>query len=412
MLSFDAPKTSAEPLNMANLLSRRSAPAALVSVMFAAVVLGCGGGGGGGGSSSNGSTNSGSTNSGSTNSGSTNSGNTTAGATSGTDGGSGQLPTDVVFYAVPNGGSNFAYDVRYVSPDGTGDTIYASNVANGAPVASPDPSAAKRVVFAYRASASANYGIYRKVLTDSSTPLDPTGADVVVAPAYAEVTTLQVARDGSKVVYVAGNGISDSLYSAPTSSTTVPTALDTAVDTASLSADGTKVVYSKFPDDNTATEIYVRFLSAPTADPIRLTNNDEYDDDPQFDKTGKKVVFAETVAQGRERLAIVNDLTAKPVVVSVIDPSIPAGTSPATADNILRAPSFNGALTDDGLKISFVVKSTISGASGLYTVNLDGSSPQQIVPSTLLLNATYWTTPQGRAFARQTFGLSLPHNRR
>lgn len=377
---------------MQNLLSRRSGPTALVLTALAALVIGCGGGGGGGGSNgSDGSTNAGTTNSGTTNAGTTNAGSSSdAGGTGGTDGGAGSLPQDSVFYVETTPGSNpVTYDVKYTKEDGSGQGTYATGVSSDVAPASPDPSAAGKFVFAAKPAGSATYGIYR------NSSVSTAGATTIVDPSrgLTEVRTIQVARDGSKVVYVAATSTSIDapfrLYVVSTTAGSVPTLLDLA-ESAAISSDGLKVVYSKFPSGESDTELYVRFFADSSA--IRLTSNSLFDDDPQFSKDGTKAVFSQQVSTStqRQRLGII-DLSSK--AVTNLDP-VPAGYQ--------VAPSFNFAAN----RVSFVVLGNAPGVSGVYTSDTSGANVTKVLASDDLRAATYWSTPTGRA-GRPSLGLGF-----
>src|SRR5699024_3524665 len=144
---------------------------------------------------------------------------------------------------------------------GTGAGTYATGVPTAASPASPNPAVAGQYVFASSASAPVRppYGIYK----GSSTSATDANTVQLVAPAFAFVDTVQVSRDGTKAIYIASRTVTDdaTLYVIDTSGSGTPTRIDTNVITAAISADGTKVVYSKFPTGGNFTDLYVRFLS-------------------------------------------------------------------------------------------------------------------------------------------------------
>lgn len=366
---------------MQNLLSRRSGPAALVLTALAAIVIGCGGGGGGGGNGSNGNAD------GSTD-GTTN-GTVTNGGSAGTDGGSGALPVDSVFYAqAPQGAST--YDIKYIKADGTGPGTYATGVSNDNSAAVANPAVAGQIVFARNAGGTTPYGIYR------NTSATLVGATTIVAPTYSFVGSLQISRDGTKVVYIGriGNGL-DRVYSVDTANANAITDIDEAF-SASLSSAGDRVVYNKFLGADNDTDLFVRVLGAASS--VRLTSNTIDDEDPQFSKDGTTVVFSQQTSDSRMRLASIDLATG---TVTTLDP-VPALTAQ-------RAPSLNGA----GDRVAFIGQSNNDASeSGLYVADFpSGANATQVVSSADLRLATYWSTLQGRSLGHDSLRLSLPRKR-
>lgn len=359
---------------------RRSAPAVLVLAALA-IVVGCGGGGGGGGSSSNGTT---STTSTPSTTGTPSTTSTTSTPVAFTT--SGALLSDTIYYSNRNTGeTTINYDVRSINPNGTGGTTYASFPNGDVPAVAADPSAPGRVVFAAAASGSSVYGIYR------NTSLTTVGAEVLVAPTYSYVSTIQPSPDGSRVLYVASTGENPTRVYSLTIAGKALANIDEG-NFASLSYDGTKVVYEKTLTD-TNSEIYLRVLGSGSS--TRLTNNAVDDLEPQFSKDGTKVVFAEDVAGdvGRRIIAI-QDLST--LAITTVEP-LSGGSH--------EFPSFNG----PGDRLSFVGYS--ADASGLYVTGVGFTNPALIVANnggtdTFVLG-TYWTGFQGRSTGLPTLGINF-----
>lgn len=367
-------------------LLRRSGAVPIVAAAFAAIVIGCGGGGGGGGgsTSSTAGTVAGTTASTTSTAGTT----ATDGSSAGTDGSLGALPQNRIFYAEATLDA-LHYNVLFSSEDNTVTGTYASNLSFDTP-SSPDPSAANQIVFAFQPTGSPKYGIYR------NTSISLTGATTIVAPNYGEIDSLQVSRDGSRVVFIAAvsAGGTQGLYSVPTAAGSAPTKLDNAVD-ASLSSSGDRVVYSSYPLGGSLPDIYIRKFTESS--PHRMTNNTLDEADPQFSKDGTKIVFAQQVGTtDRFRLAVCNVATG---VVTTLDP-IPTAS--------VRGPSFNG----DGTRISFVVQSSTDSVNGIYTTDTaTGATATQVLASVRLQTSTYWTTINGRSPGGIPFGLNVHRKR-
>ena len=366
---------------MTNPLLRRYGPAALATLL-AALVIGCGGGGGGGGK--NGSNSTGGTNTSGTTTSSTSGDAATLGG--GTDGGSGNLAPNSIYFLVGNGDG---YDVRVTSEANPSPTVYATGIPTDAPVATPDPSAAGRLVFAATA-ANGQIGIYR------NTGISLTGATTFVSPQFAEVVSLQVSRDGKRVVLVATpSGANEPrLYTATVGG--IPVLLDAGyVISAELGSDGTNVVYEKITADGD-TEIFVRDIAATTA--LQITNDAVDESQPQFSKDGKKVVFSMLDAKGRSSLGT---LSAVGGAITPIDPF------PGTDVN-LYAPSFNS----DGTRVAFLAFGDTVDDSGIYTCDLAGGNVSKVAPGDPLpLESVYWTNANGRGPGGLTYHLNRPRKR-
>lgn len=355
-------------------LLRRSGPATLVTTLAAALVIGCGGGGGGNDDNGSGSTTS------TTDTG----GNTTIGG--GTDGGSGNLQPDCIYYLQTGAGG---YSVKFANEGGTAAGTLATGLTGVNPVAVPDPSATGRILFV--AASGSRFGIYRN--TTAST----TGAQVIVAPTYTEIDSLMVSRDGTRVVYTAAptDGDNPHLYTAVVGSAAVLLDGDYVL-SADLDSDGAHVVYQKLPAAGDS-ELFTRDLAASA--PVQLTNNDLYEDDPQFSKDGTKVVFSLAPENGR---AVLGYLTAGSGVVTTFDPL------PGSATN-LRAPSFNGS----GTRVAFLAEGEAVAQSGIDTCDLTGGSPLQVVGGDPLpLRSLYWTNATGRAVGISGFHLRVKRGRK
>jgi hypothetical protein len=359
-----------------------------VVVALAAVVLGCGGGGGGGGGS-NGSSATTATTANPTTTATTVT-TATNGTSAGTDGNAGNLPANRVFY-VEDDPTGTTYDVKFIAEDGSGAGTYQAGFPLDSTANSPDPSAPGQIVFAAQPAGSTKLGIYRNTSTSTS------GATTIVAPSYGEIISLQVARDGSKVVYVAANtlGGDPGVYVVSTNPGATPVRLDDALD-ASLSSAGDRVVYNKYPASGGLPDIYVFVLGEGA--PHRITNDSPDEAEPQFSKDGSQIVFSQSVSgSDRYRLVKVNLQTG---ATAVLDP-LPTAS--------LRGPSFNS----DATRVSFVGQSpTDDSVNGIYTASAtDGTGLSKLVTSVRLMPVTYWTTPLGRGPGGIPFGLNLPRRK-
>ena len=366
---------------MTNLPLRRFGPAALATIL-AALVIGCGGGGGGGKKPSTTGTDGTTGTSGTSGTTTAGNGGTLGGAT---DGGSGNLAPNSIYFLVGNGGG---YDVKVTSEANPNPTVFATGLPADAPVATPDPSATGRIVFA-ATDANGQIGIYR----NSSISL--TGATSFVKPQFTEVLTLQVSRDGKRVVFVATppGANEPRLFTATLGGT--PVLLDSGfVVSAELGSDGTRVVYERLTDDDS--ELFLRDINATA--PVQLTNDAVDESQPQFSKDGKKVVFSTLSADGRSTLGT---LDAAGGAITPIDPF------PGTTVNAY-APSFNGA----GTRIAFVAEGDTVEESGVFTCDLAGGNVQRVASGDPLpLFTVYWTNATGRGPSGLTYHLNPPFKR-
>lgn len=371
---------------MAQLSSRRSGLTALALTALAALVIGCGGGGGSPGSTSSTTSTTSTTSATST---STSTTGTTGNLGGGTDGGSGTLTANAIYYEQL---SDAGYDVKYTTEDGSATGTYATGLSETAPAAEPDPSSAGRLVFAGAAS-TGTLGIYRN--TTAST----TGALAIVSPRYVEIDSIQVSRQGDKVVYIAAPTDSDEphLYVAAANSGATPTLLDAGyVASADLSSDGTRVVYAKLLASGT-TELYLIDLSAAKQTPVALTNDAVDEDEPQFSKDGKTVVFSIDNGAGRH---LIGFLSAVGGAITPIDPDPTVSA---------RAPSFNS----DGSRVAFITESDDATKIGIETCKFDGTDLKKVLnaPSPLP-RSLYWTNATGRAAGGVQLHLGRPRPRK
>ena len=359
--------------------------------MLAAIIIGCGGGGGGGGGGTGSTGTTGTTgttgNTGTT--GTTGNPGATTGvsiggdATTGTTG-TGTLVANAIYF-IQLGNDGQTYDVKYTTEPAAGAGVnppltYATGLPTDSPVASPDPSAAGKTVFA-NAPSGGQFGVYR-----GTNPASSAGAQTIVNAVYDHIDTIQVARDGSRVVYVAAPAGEDphlyyALVSAnPASAPTAPVLLDGGnVTSAQINPAGTQVVYSRV--DTSGTNLYVRTFSASASKLLIASAGDHAE--PQYSKGGpSRVVYSVGASENARH------------VIEIITPIGTTGRVdpfPAGSDISMRSPTYS----PDGLRIAFVGESTNVSESGIYSCDELGQNLRKIADG-IIQPSIYWTTAEGR----------------
>ena len=384
---------------MQKILSRRSGPTTLFASLLAALVIGCGGGGGGGKTSTTG-----------TSGFPTTTGTTTGtvpGATTGvtiagdsSSGGSGKLIANALYFIELSEDAQ-SYSVKYTTEPAPGGgivppTTYATGLSLDSPVASPDPSASGQILYAAAPSGS-QFGIYR-----GTNPASTTGAQTIVSSAYEGIDTIQVSRDGTKVVYIArpvGDTASHLYYalvnSDPASVPSAPVRLDGGeVLSAEISAGGSQVVYARV--DSNGTSLYVRNFASSTSKPL-ISDGRDYGE-PQYSKGGlERVVYSVGTSDSSRHIA---EFITPAGSVGKIDPF------PAGSEISMRSPTYNS----DGTRIAFYADAPDSADSGIYTCDITG---QNLVKAAngVLPPSIYWTTLTGRGLGGIALHLNGPHKR-
>jgi len=365
------------------LARQRACLAGWVLVALAVAVIGCGGGGGGGGTSTTSAT--GSTTA--TNS-STSSSSTSTSATTGTTGstaGSGALPANVIFYTQLDGTPDNAYDIRYITPNGTTDTALVTGIPGTFELVAINPNNGQ-YVFAAQATAGANYGIY------SNTTVSLTGATQIIAPTFNDVASLNVSQDGAHIVFL-GALTSTSNYGlyviTPTSGLTIP--IDTG-NTSTISPDNVTVAYSNFSPSTT--QIFLYNITSGTK--TQLTSNANFNDYPQFSKDGTHLLYAQLPSGGTNYSLVYSN---------------GSGSSVKNIPNPSGLDIRGGSLNSSASTIAFVGRS--SSTVGLYTIALSGSPQTTLKTSPLLsTNGVYWTTTLGRGIGSPALPASRVTRRR
>jgi Tol biopolymer transport system component len=352
--------------------------------VVAGVVIGCGGGGDGGpgltsatNATASASTATASTSTATTANGSTANGSTANGSTANGSTAQGQLPPNVVLYSQA---TETGSELRYVSPDGTGEQVYVT-LPNTIPTVGLDPVHQNVKVFAYRENDEAQVSLLR------NTSLTNTGATQIVGANYTYIDQIQVSPDGNLVYFIAGVGDADSqLLSVPYGGGDV-TVID-AAETFHLNQAGTKIVYSK-PVGGRA-EIFVRNVGSGTT-PTQLTNNTAEDMLPQWSKDGSRIVFASDRRNIDDfDLFVMNANGSNQTALTTSDGAIELGAS------------FN----EQGDRIAYAA---LGDAGGLFTIPSAGGTPVAVKPSQALQGYVYWTTAGGRS---RTLSYGLPRRLR
>ncbi|CAN5631952.1 hypothetical protein BH11ARM2_BH11ARM2_06030 [soil metagenome] len=369
--------------------------AGVVLFLVGAVAIGCGGGGGGGSTtglttatSSTATTSTATTStatattSTATTSTATTSTATTSTATTSTNGDvPGVLPKNVIFYDVYN--ENSEREFRYISPNGTGDTLFVTLPPRFDAFA-PNPVKASEYYFAAHTSDTGKDGLYK----NSSITL--TGATQIVGPTYDTVTGMQISNDGRFLAYTAYIGEAETkLYVIDLQTPTAPPITVDSADFFHISPDVRKVVYSK--PSGGPSDIFIRDFPAGAV-ATNLTNDATAEDfSPQFNKDSSRIVFT----SDRDSTGAY-DLWA----IGADGKNITRVTD--TPDDLEIGASW----APDGTQVAYGVATGVSGGqNGLFRKPLDGD--RVLIKEIVGINQTRWTGSNGKSnTAGANIGLS------
>ncbi|AIE86905.1 TolB family protein [Fimbriimonas ginsengisoli] len=345
---------------------------------LAAIVIGCGGGGGDGGMTGGGITTSTASASASASASATASAGTTATASAGTNAGAGAgvLAPNKIYYSEQ---ADTGISVRSIDPNGSAASDAQFDLLPTGFEALAVNSKDNQRYFAQRTSDLANLGIYRNATVNM------TGASELVAPTYAFVSSMQVSLDGTVLYYVAAKSgdIQPALYKLALTPGAAPVKLDSAW-TAHISPSGTFAVYTKQVADAGPTKIFVRGL-ADGATPTQLTTGATFEDAPQWNKQGTRIVF------GRSTDGAIYD------VWSMAANGTGLQQITDTADVSEDSPTYNQA----GDMVAYVADSSDFAKKGLFRNSVAGVN-QGKVPvkqDPQILPGAYWSGSNGRSRA-------------
>ncbi|MHB8635288.1 MAG: TolB family protein [Fimbriimonadaceae bacterium] len=368
--------------------------AGLVGAGLLAIVIGCGGGGGGGLTGTG-------TTTATTTTGTSTTGTTTTTGTTGAVVGS--LPPNVLIYSFidPNDPTFSNVLVDYISPDGTGNTSYASyneNTTNSQPAyywAAPNPTPAANksnaFAFSYMNATTNLWDIY----TNSTVSI--TNAKQITSKGFSAVNTIQFTPDGTKLVFTAISGSGNSQLFVVNIDGTQLRFIDSA-DDAYIAPDGVNIAYAKpgamDSSSNPVDEIYTVHLDGTQVRQITGTADNLDHDWPQWSKDSTRLTWsAGPSGAGWDVFAALPDGTQLTQLTTV------AGTTAAPGDAAV-SPSFN----TDGTQVGFVRYSSAADPSkiGVWYVAINGLGMTQIqgIPQSpsqpaLLLQTLYWTSSVG-----------------
>lgn len=332
-------------------------------MLLAAMVIGCGGGGGG-------STTVGTTDA--TTDSTTDA--TTDATTDGTTGTPGVLPNNVIFYQQSPDADTI--EVRYITPAGAGDSLYAKLKPNYAGLALNPVSTTQRY-FGFRTTSESPYGIF------VNNKIDITGANPVVTANYDYIVSMQMSPDGKTLYYIAqtaGAG-SPQLFKLAVNPIGTPVALD-AAENFHLNAAGDRIVYSKLTGDELTAELYTRGVNAGDS-ATRLTTNAFEDEWPQWNKAGNKIVFSSTRTGSFHIFTMNADGTGATQV-----------TGTAETDDL--TPTFNEA----GNMVAYLsLGGSETSPTAIYRVNTTAvdAGKTLVKAASDLFPGTYWTGTSGRS---------------
>jgi Tol biopolymer transport system component len=229
----------------------------------------------------------------------------------------------------------------------------------------PDPDTAGKTIYA--ALVGSSYGIYR------GTSFNVATSQVLAAPIYDSVQTLQPAPNGA-VLVVATVGMTSNAYLLSGGTSRL---IDQA-DAASISADGTKVVYTKTVSD--VSHLYVWDRASSSVQTIAASLNAVL---PSFSRDGAWVLFSSDTGNTSDTPW---DLYQVP-------------TAGGTIERLTNTPAVNelGACYDPSrTMISYFGQALTTSLSGIYVRSNGGA--QRIATDTDVNFATYWTSSDGRSF--------------
>jgi Tol biopolymer transport system component len=269
-------------------------------------------------------------------------------------------------------------NVNKINPNGTGNTIFAAMPLQYTAV-SPNPNVQNQLLFAFTADvspgASSVFAIYR------NTTVSVVGAVKLTDQTqfgFNTVGSIGFLPNGQKIFFTAEIGSDHGLYLMNPNGTSVTRVAS--ADDASLSPDGTKILFSE-PQGGQDDLFYYTVADGTTHAVLQTANEDEIM--PQWSKDGTKVVYA-------------GQLTATPTGPFDIFVVTVGSASPVqlTANgDINLSPS----LSPDGSQVAYARISTNVGASGVYKAPTGGGSESLILLDSTIGAGLYWTSSSGRA---------------
>jgi len=258
-----------------------------------------------------------------------------------------------------------------MNPDGTGVATFDTLPANFSGYAhSP---VASKVAFGYSSTGTLNPQF--KVFANSS--VTTTGATTVDSGPYIFVGSLMFTADGSKIIYIAQKSTGNSgVYIANSNGSGSPTRLDDA-DDATLSPDGTVVVYSRSTFSSGTGQVCRRNTDGSGF--VQITNNAFENVMPQWTKEGDRILFSS------DRSGIFNIWSMDGAGGSVqqlttsADPDYGASSNTGDTEVVFTKIAFN------------------SQVSGIYKVAVGNTTEAPLFVAPDIDSFVYWTGTNGRA---------------
>lgn len=315
------------------------------------------------------------------------------------------LPPNTIFYTAADALDPTATDLRTINPNGTGDTLFASEPTQFSAVAA-NPNVQNQLVFAFTNSANpgsdpnATYGLYR------NTTVSLAGATQLTNPstlALNSVGTIFFTPDGQRMLFTGAIGSDHALYIMDSNGLNLTRLVS--ADDASLSPDGSKIIFSQ--SQGAEDDLLWMGIGETSGHPF-LTTVDTDEIMPQWSKDGTKITFAAKPAAS---------LTA-PYDIYVV--SFGGGTA-GTPVKITANGDFNfsPSFSPDGSQVAFDRISTVDTTqNGVYRVGSGGGSESIVTLNAGIENGLYWTSSTGRGIGggpvtthRTLKKLYIPHRR-
>ncbi len=264
--------------------------------------------------------------------------------------------------------------LRTVAPDGTNNQVFAS-FADDTVEAVRNPNTAEWIYAAAPAALLGRFQLFR----GPSFNVSSSSNTLVTTVDFESLQDIGISSNNSTIFFVGATSVDDALkiYSVPRTGGT-PSVLDFGREMV-VSPTGNKIAYVKDNTAGSASDIYVRDLTAGTVVKVTPTSG-EYAY-PSFNRAGDRIVYA------------LDDGNSWDIY------SIPAAGGTATRlTNTAALDEYGAYYNSDGSKLAFARIGVAPGETGVFVANSNGSSISQIVTDETTGPRVYWTTPGGRSF--------------
>lgn len=387
----------------------------ILTIVFFAIIIGCGGGGASpGGTSTTGTSSSGTSTSGtatsttgSTTSSTSTTGTSTSGTTTGTTTGSttsttgstatttsttgtttsgtttsstgstaGFLPQNAILFVSHESPSK----LKSIKADGSGETVLATFDNASIAAVAKNPNTNNSFAFAKITMSGATPTV-RLYLGNST--LSTTGALLLTTTVFDSIGDIQFSPSGDKVLFSGLRAIDQNfkLFSVPIAGGAISIIDDADDFQVCPNSSSPLVTYSKSVTSSVSEIFTANYQTNGSITKVSNLNSTSLS--PTFNRAGTLILFSSVAAaSGR------NDLFTIPT----------SGGTTTQVTSTSNTSEFGAMFNEDGTKISYIGVDVNPLLTGLYVCNADGSSSIQLVGSTSLGFTTYFTDSNGRSF--------------